>query len=296
MSFKFSVCLLIVSTAVKVIEEETSEQLSPAEECRNPLHHAIFVFLDICHDGFILETTQNFSVFVDVNRDTVKPPQINFWSSILWTHRSNRLVNNLHLCLIFFLIFFFAVNFTRHPLPLPRTWPPTQPWFFLFHRLPNIFWKRPPLAVSLWNILTPPHQPLLSQASSSGPRSLYQLFVRDLPPQSHKSTEDRCLLCLIKALPPGVIPQFEQEEKPSEGGECSGSILWRAHIIHSHLDFTKETQPASVLKPPSTPLQPPPTALLFCLCLSLFYSPFFPLLICFSFGVIVGECPGVPAG
>lgn len=76
----------------------------------------------------------------------------------------------------------------------------------------------------------PPQTPV-SQASSSGPRSLYQLFVRDLPPQSHKSTEDRCLLCLIKALPPGVIPQFEQEEKPSEGGNVldqsyEGPILY----------------------------------------------------------------------
>lgn len=56
-------------------------------------------------------------------------------------------------------------------------------------------------------------------------------FFRDLPPQSHKSTEDRCLLCLIKALPPGVIPQFEQEEKPSEGGNVldqsyEGAILY----------------------------------------------------------------------
>lgn len=76
-------CLLIVLTAVKVIEEETSEQLSPAEKCRNPLHHAIFGFLDICHDGFILETTQNYSAFIDVNRDTVKPPRIKLWSSVL---------------------------------------------------------------------------------------------------------------------------------------------------------------------------------------------------------------------
>lgn len=68
-------------------------------------------------------------------------------------------------------------------------------------------WKRPYLAVSP-----------LNQASSKGLCSLYQLFLKDLPPQSHKSTEDRCLLCLIKALPPGVILQFEQEEKPSEGG------------------------------------------------------------------------------
>lgn len=59
----------------------------------------------------------------------------------------------------FFSRLLFAVNFTRHPLPLPRTWPPTQPWFFLFHRLPNIFWKRPSLAVSLWNILTHPTNP-----------------------------------------------------------------------------------------------------------------------------------------
>ena len=78
------------------------------------------------------------------------------------------------------------------------------------------FWRGPFLAVPLWNIATPPSP--LSQASSSGLPSLYQLFVGDLPPQSHKSTEDRCLLCLIKALPPGVIPQFEQEEKPSEEG------------------------------------------------------------------------------
>lgn len=76
-------CLPIVLTAVKVIEEETSKQLSPAEKCRNPLHHAIFGFFDICHDGFFLETTQNFSVFIDVNKDTVKPPRTKLWSSVL---------------------------------------------------------------------------------------------------------------------------------------------------------------------------------------------------------------------
>lgn len=41
--------------------------------------------------------------------------------------------------------------------------------------------------------LAPPPPPALS-VSISG-------FVRDLPPESLKSTEDRCPLCLIKALP-----------------------------------------------------------------------------------------------
>lgn len=101
--------------------------------------------------------------------------------------------------------------------------------------------------------------PLTPPASHRHPPSL---TLWDLPPQSHKSTEDRCLLCLIKALPPGVIPQFEQEEKPSEGvwlwdGEVRGGwggILDQSHIIHSHLDLSKETQPAP---------QTPPTALPF---------------------------------
>lgn len=165
----------------------------------------------------------------------------------------------------------------------PRNLRPRLDSFFF--SVPNIFWKRPSLAVSLWNYpysSSPP--PPFSQASSSGPRSLYQLLFflsRDLPPQSHKSTEDRCLLCLIKALPPGVIPQFEQEEKPSEGGGCSGSILWRAHIIHSHLDFTKEKQPASVLKPtiPSPPTTSDCSPFLFVFIFILL--PFLSLLICF---------------
>lgn len=72
-----------------------------------------------------------------------------------------------------------------------------------------------------------PLQPGIIQRSSLS----VSAFFRDLPPQSHKSTEDRCLLCLIKALPPGVIPQFEQEEKPSEGGNVldqsyEGPILY----------------------------------------------------------------------
>lgn len=85
-------------------------------------------------------------------------------------------------------------------------------------------------------ILTSPQPPPFSQASSGGPSLSVSAFfpsssLRDLPPQSHKSTEDRCLLCLIKALPPGVIPQFEQEEKPSEGGDVldqsyEGPILY----------------------------------------------------------------------
>lgn len=65
----------------------------------------------------------------------------------------------------------------------------------------------------------PPLQPAIIQRSSLSVSAFFFFFFsRDLPPQSHKSTEDRCLLCLIKALPPGVIPQFEQEEKPSKGG------------------------------------------------------------------------------
>lgn len=103
-------------------------------------------------------------------------------------------------------------------------------------------WRRPFISLSPWKY---PHSPAVSPFEPGIIRRsalcVYQLFVRDLPPQSHKSTEDRCLLCLIKALPPGVIPQFEQEEKPSKGGGCSGSIPWRAHIIHSSLT-EKNTQ------------------------------------------------------
>lgn len=107
----------------------------------------------------------------------------------------------------------FAMNFIWHSFPLPHMWPQTHPRFFLLHHLPKHFWKRPSLAV-LCSSPKPPsarHHPAALAFCIS-------FFVRDLPPQSHKSTEDRCLLCLIKALPPGVIPQFEQEEKPSEGG------------------------------------------------------------------------------
>ena len=139
-------------------------------------------------------------------------------------------VNNLHLCLIFFSSSFCReLHKTSPPPPSHVTSDPTlilpfSPFakYFLEEAVPGCF---------SMEYSHPPHQPLLSQASSSGPRSLYQLFVRDLPPQSHKSTEDRCLLCLIKALPPGVIPQFEQEEKPSEGGNVldqsyEGPILY----------------------------------------------------------------------
>lgn len=92
--------------------------------------------------------------------------------------------------------------------------------------------KSPSLAGSLWNYPnlppTPPSPGIIQRSSLS---VLAFFFFRDLPPQSHKSTEDRCLLCLIKALPPGVIPQFGQEEKPSEGGNVldqsyEGPILY----------------------------------------------------------------------
>lgn len=99
---------------------------------------------------------------------------------------------------------------------------PFANFFFLEEAIPGCF--------SMEN----PHSTPLSQASSSGPRSLYQLFVRDLPPQSHKSTEDRCLLWLIKALPPGVIPQFEQEEKPSEGGNVLDQS-YEGPILYTHI-------------------------------------------------------------
>lgn len=65
------------------------------------------------------------------------------------------------------------------------------------------------------------------------------------------------------------------------GGGCSGSILWRAHIIHSHLDFTKEKQPASILKPavPSPPTTSDCSPFLFVFIFILL--PFLSLLICF---------------
>lgn len=58
-----------------------------------------------------------------------------------------------------------------------RTPPPptqTQPRFLL-SAVPNLFWKRPSLAVPLWNYPYLSSTPF-SQASSSGPHSLYRLF------------------------------------------------------------------------------------------------------------------------
>lgn len=96
----------------------------------------------------------------------------------------------------------------------------TQPSFFHFrcsnHFLEEAIPGRSSVELSL-PLLNPPsarHHPAILALCIS----FFFFFSRDLPPQSHKSTEDRCLLCLIKALPPGVIPQFEQEEKPSKGG------------------------------------------------------------------------------
>lgn len=85
----------------------------------------------------------------------------------------------------FFLIFFFAVNFTRHPLPLPRTWPPTQPWFFLFHRLPNIFLEEAVPGCFSMEYSHPPHQPLLSagiiQRPSLSVSAFCQGFASSIP-------------------------------------------------------------------------------------------------------------------
>lgn len=67
-------------------------------------------------------------------------------------------------------------------------------------------------------------------------------------------------------------PSIWAGRKAQWRGECSGSILWRAHIIHSHLDFTKETQPASVLKSP--PLPSSHLRLLsFSVCVYLYFTP-----------------------
>lgn len=63
-------------------------------------------------------------------------------------------------------------------------------------------------------------------------------------------------------------PSIWAGRKAQWRGECSGSILWRAHIIHSHLDFTEETQPASGLNPPSNHLQ----LLFFSVCVYLYFT------------------------
>lgn len=91
-------------------------------------------------------------------------------------------------------------------------------------------------------------------------------------------------------------PSIWTGRKAQWRGECSGSILWRAHIIHSHLDFTKETQPASVLNPRYPPLQPPPTALL-SVCVYLYFTSLSLFInLFFSFCVVVSKCPRAPAG
>lgn len=83
-----------------------------------------------------------------------------------------------------------------------------------FLALPNIFGRGLTLTSP-----QPPLQPgIIQRPLLSVSAFLFFFFQGFASPVPHKSTEDRCLLCLIKALPPGVIPQFEQEEKPSEGG------------------------------------------------------------------------------
>lgn len=174
-----------------------------------------------------------FPLFLDLHRNTVKPHWIKFENSLSRTHKKQLSMSaskeSASLFDFFHSLIFLYRELHKTSLPPPShvTSDPTlilpfSPFAkkFLEEAIPGCFSMEYPS----------PSTPL-SQASSSGPRSLYQLFVRDLPPQSHKSTEDRCLLCLIKALPPGVIPQFEQEEKPSEGGNVldqsyEGPILY----------------------------------------------------------------------
>lgn len=75
-------------------------------------------------------------------------------------------------------------------------------------------------------------------------------------------------------------PSIWAGRKAQWRGECSGSILWRAHIIHSHLDFTKETQPGTILNPPS--LLSTHLRLRSLLFVFIFiWLPFLSLLICF---------------
>lgn len=76
-------------------------------------------------------------------------------------------------------------------------------------------------------------------------------------------------------------PSIWAGRKAQWRGGCSGSILWRAHIIHSHLGFTKEKQPASALKPtiPSPPTTSDCSPFLFVFIFILL--PFLFLLICF---------------
>lgn len=75
-------------------------------------------------------------------------------------------------------------------------------------------------------------------------------------------------------------PSIWAGRKAQWRGGCSGSILWRAHIIHSHLDFTKEKQPASILKPtiPSPPTTSNRSPFLFVFIFILLF--FLSLLIC----------------
>lgn len=173
-----------------------------------------------------------FSVFLDVHRNAEKALRVEFESSLAEQSPEKQLSASASQESASLFDFFSLAHLpsprTSLPPPSHVTSDPTlilpfSPFAknFLDEAIPGCFSMEYPY---------PPPAPL-RQASSSGPRSLYQLFVRDLPPQSHKSTEDRCLLCLIKALPPGVIPQFEQEEKPSEGGNVldqsyEGPILY----------------------------------------------------------------------
>lgn len=120
-------------------------------------------------------------------------------------------------CIVLFVISILVVNIAHSQLS-PLSCPVTSPTLFS-NLFANKFWTSP-----LTNNQRARHHPvaflpsfLLSINPPPPTSTAPSLSLWDLPPQSHKSTEDRCLLCLIKALPPGVIPQFEQEEKPSEG-------------------------------------------------------------------------------
>lgn len=89
---------------------------------------------------------------------------------------------------------------------------------------------------SILTHLKPLHPPPPPPLAPPPPPVSVSGFVRDLPPESLKSTEDRCPLCLIKALP---------SHNPSI---LTGRMrMWRgmpwmepmkAHIIQSHLDFS----------------------------------------------------------
>lgn len=140
-----------------------------------------------------------------------------------------------------------------------------------------------------------PYPSIIQRPSLSALASRGFFSPRDLPPQSHKSTEDRCLLCLIKALPPGVIPQFEQEEKPSEGG---GGVFWINPMKSPYytLSFRSHQRDTASQRFKPAPLLFPLShlrLLSFSVCVYLYFTPLSLFIILFSFSSLWCDCQRV---